>query len=134
MKTIAVIFGLIMLAVGALGFVPQATPEGYLLGIFHINLEHNLVHLLTGAISLICGLTSFNAARTFFQIFGIVYGIVAVLGFYYGNAPIFGILANNMADTWLHVAIAAVSLWLGFGCCCGPCDTSYTPPSDEHKP
>ena len=28
--------------------------------------------------------------------------------------PIFGMLANYMADAWLHVAIAGASLLLGF--------------------
>ena len=51
----------------------------------------------------------------FFKIFGVVYGLVAVLGFFAGDQPLLGIIAHNMADMWLHVAIAAVSLYLGFG-------------------
>jgi hypothetical protein len=49
-----------------------------------------------------------------FQGLGVVYGLVAVLGFFYGSEPILGILANNRADAWLHLGIAAVSLYLGF--------------------
>jgi hypothetical protein len=26
-----------------------------------------------------------------------------------------GLISNNMADVWLHIAIAAVSLLIGFG-------------------
>ncbi|MBA2368414.1 MAG: hypothetical protein H0V82_05250 [Candidatus Protochlamydia sp.] len=37
LKTFAKIFGVIMTVVGLLGFVPQATPDGMLLGIFHVN-------------------------------------------------------------------------------------------------
>jgi hypothetical protein len=32
-----------------------------------------------------------------------------------GNQPLLGIIANNTADVGLHVLIAVVTLWLGFG-------------------
>jgi hypothetical protein len=31
-----------------------------------------------------------------------------------GETLLLGLISNNTADTWLHVAIAAVSLLLGF--------------------
>lgn len=114
LRTCAVIFGLVMLGVGALGFVPEANPNGLLLGFFHVNFEHNLVHIATGIVSILCGLISGHASRLFFQIFGGIYLIVAILGFYYGERPIFGILANNLPDAFLHTAIAVISLYLGF--------------------
>ena len=43
------------------------------------------------------------------------HGLVAVLGFYYGDAPLLGIVANNAADSALHVVIAVIALYLGFG-------------------
>lgn len=55
------------------------------------------------------------ANRTYFKVFGVIYGLVALLGFGFGNAPLFGLMANNIADAVLHVAIAAVALYLGFG-------------------
>ena len=114
LRKICILFGVIFVAVGALGFVPAAAPHGHLLGIFHVNPLHNLVHILSGVVALICGSVSTHAARMFFRLFGLIYGLVAVLGFVYVDRPIFGMLANNMADTWLHVGIAAVSLLLGF--------------------
>jgi hypothetical protein len=110
----AVGFGIVLLLVGVLGFVPGAAPNGHLLGIFHINVAHNLVHLLTGAAALLCGLTSEHASRTFFRVFGVIYGLVAILGLFSGDQPVLGIIANNMADVVLHLAIAAFSLVLGF--------------------
>jgi hypothetical protein len=32
-----------------------------------------------------------------------------------GDKPLLGVVANNMNDVWLHVALAAVMLFLGFG-------------------
>jgi hypothetical protein len=110
----AILFGIIFLIVGALGFVPAATPNEMLLGIFHVNAAHNVVHLLSGAVALICGLNGAGASRWYFRIFGLVYGLVAVLGFVQGDTHLLGLIANNQADVWLHVAISVVALILGF--------------------
>ena len=118
-KTAAILFGLVFLLIGILGFVPAATHEvngmPMLLGIFHVNFAHNIIHLASGAVFLLCGLAGAGPSRTFFRIFGIVYALVAALGFYYGDQPILGIVANNMPDVWLHVVLAVVMLFLGFG-------------------
>ena len=113
-KTAAKIFGAAFLLAGILGFVPAAAPNGMLLGLLHVNPAHNVVHLLTGAIALCVGLASSSASRLFFRIFGVVYAIVAVLGFVYGNEPILGLIANNIPDAWFHLIVAATSLFLGF--------------------
>jgi formate hydrogenlyase subunit 4 len=114
LKKIALVFGVVFVAVGLLGFVPAAAPDGHLLGLFHVNALHNVVHIASGAVALWAGLSSERNAKLYFQIFGVVYALVAVLGFVYGDQPILGLVANNAADTWLHVLIAAVALYLGF--------------------
>jgi hypothetical protein len=53
-------------------------------------------------------------SQTFFKIFGIIYGVVAILGFFYGDDALLGIVANNTADTWLYVALVVVMLFFGF--------------------
>jgi hypothetical protein len=113
-KKLSLLFGIIFLTVGILGFVPGITRDEHLLGIFHVNAAHNAVHILTGLIALMTGLAGEHAATLFFRIFGGVYGLVAILGFVYGDRPILGLISNNAADTWLHVGIAVVSLLLGF--------------------
>ena len=117
-KSAAILFGLVFLVVGICGFVPAVTsgmPDmPMLLGIFHVNLAHNIVHLASGAVFLLCGLAGAGPSRTFFRLFGIVYALVAALGFYYGDQPILGIISNNMADVYLHCGLAVVMLLLGF--------------------
>jgi hypothetical protein len=114
LKKCAMIFGIVMLAVGVLGFVPGVSVHDHLFGIFHINAAHNVVHLLTGIVAVGVSLASEKASRRFFQIFGFVYGLVAILGMVSGDRPVLGLIANNMADVWLHILIAAGSLALGF--------------------
>ncbi len=114
-KTMAVLFGVVFLVIGILGFVPGVTKDQMLLGIFHVNTAHNAVHLLSGAIALFCGMSSLGASRMYFRIFGLVYGLVAVLGFLNpGDTMLLGMISNNTATTWLHVVIVAVSLLIGF--------------------
>jgi Domain of unknown function (DUF4383) len=114
-KTMAVLFGLVFLVVGILGFVPAVTKDQMLLGIFHVNTAHNAVHLLSGVVALICGMAGVGASRLYFRIFGLIYAAVAVMGFLNpGDTMLLGLISNNMADTWLHVGIAAVSLLIGF--------------------
>jgi hypothetical protein len=115
LRTIAIIYGIVFVIIGILGFVPSCTPDGMLLGIFQVNAMHNFIHLITGIIAFIVGFNSARASQLFFQIFGIIYAIVAILGFFYGAMPILGLIANNMADTWLHVIIALISLIIGYG-------------------
>ena len=114
-KTMAVLFGVVFLVVGILGFVPALAKDGMLLGIFHVNAAHNAVHLLSGVVALFCGMAGVGPSRMYFRIFGLVYAAVAIMGFLNpGDTMLLGLISNNTADTWLHVAIAAVSLLLGF--------------------
>ena len=114
LKKAAMLFGVVFLLVGILGFVPGVTRDEMLLGIFHVNVAHNIVHLLSGAVALACGFASVSASRLYFRIFGVVYGLVAILGLVQGNTYLLGLISNNMADVWLHFAISITSLVLGF--------------------
>jgi len=119
-KGAAILFGIVFLVVGILGFVPAATPPmadgggGMLLNLFHVNTAHNLIHLASGVVFLLCGLAGAGPSRTFFRIFGVVYALVAILGLVKGNGMLLGMVANNMADVWLHVVLAVAMLYLGF--------------------
>ncbi len=111
----AKIFGFVFLVIGILGFIPGLTPDHKLLGIFEVNTLHNLIHLGSGIAALWTGYTSSRAARTYFQVFGVVYGLVTVSGLLYGDDEILGLVAHNMADFGLHLIISVAALILGFG-------------------
>jgi hypothetical protein len=119
-KSAALLFGIVFLAVGILGFVPAAAaPDAngmpMLLGIFMVNSTHSIVHIASGVVFLLCGMAGAGASRTFFKIFGLVYAVVAILGFMKGEGMLLGLISNNPADTYLHVVLAAAMLFLGFG-------------------
>ncbi len=108
-KNILTIFGVIFLAIGVLGFVNNP-----LLGIFEVDALHNIIHILTGALALVAVSMGRGAMSTFSKVFGIVYGLVAVLGFISGTT-VLGLIPVNLADNVLHLVIAVVFLYLGFG-------------------
>jgi hypothetical protein len=109
-QNILLVLGVVFILVGILGFVNNPV-----VGIFAVNSIHNLVHLVSGILAVIFARMSDSAARRFSQVFGIVYLLVAVLGFIMGPGLLLGLVELNMADNFLHVVLAAVFLWLGFG-------------------
>lgn len=112
-QKLAWVFGIVFLLVGVAGFVPALTVDGMLLGIFEVDPLHNVIHLLSGILALGAVLAG-NYARLYFQVFGVVYAFVAVIGFLQGDS-VLGLIATNTADHMLHLVIAVVALWAGFG-------------------
>src|SRR5829696_6553905 len=88
-RAIATAFGAVYVIIGLAGFIPalvtgSAPPDmqsadGNLLGIFPINMLHNLVHLVIGG-ALLYGATETDRARAVARIIGVVYAAVGVLG------------------------------------------------------
>lgn len=111
-QKLAWVFGVVFLAVGVLGFVPGITSGGHLLGVFEVDGLHNVIHILSGLAALAAAWGMYSA-RLYFQVFGVVYGLVAVLGLIQGG-NVLGLIGVNMADNLLHVVIAGAALYAGF--------------------
>jgi hypothetical protein len=118
-KTAALILGVVFIIVGVLGYIKNPLVGEY--GIFLTNNTHNLVHIISGIFLLIGVYTALTPSLAL-KILGVVYAIVAILGFVMmkgGDGVMFGI-AMNMMDHWLHVVLAIVILAAGFGLAPGP--------------
>lgn len=113
-KQSANIFGWVVLVIGVLGFVPGITSGGSLLGIFAVDGLHNLVHIVTGALAIWMARKGDDSARMYFKVFGVIYAVITILGFISGGY-ILGYISTNAADNILHLVIAALALYLGFG-------------------
>jgi hypothetical protein len=106
---IATTLGIVFLVVGIAGFLAPT-----LLGA-HLSMVHNVVHLVTGAISLWIGLKgSMSAAKTFCLVFGVVYLLLGVAGFFAGSgadrALTVGPLMLGTVDHIIHIALGAIYL------------------------
>lgn len=110
-KMAAIVLGIVFVVVGLLGFVNNPV-----LGIFQVNLAHNIIHLVSGLI-LLAGAYSSLGSGMALKIIGVVYALVAILGFFLVSADgmLLGFIAMNEADKWLHVVLAIVILAAGFG-------------------
>lgn len=112
-KLFALLFGLVLVVVGILGFVPQVVSDGKLFGIFGINAAHNLVHVLTGLLGLVLGMYA-GGASLFNKVGGVLYLLVFVVGVI-AVALGSGLYLNlNWADNLLHLALALVVGTVGF--------------------
>jgi hypothetical protein len=107
-KTISTILGILFLLVGLLGF---AAP-GFM-GM-HLNIAHNVVHLVSGALALYFGTKgTYDAARAFCIVFGIVYGLLGLIGFVAGGPDYELTLIPNQLmlgkmDHIVHIILAVV--------------------------
>src|SRR6202521_4486966 len=113
----ALLFGAIYLAVGIIGFLPflggsVTMTNSKLLGLFNINLLHNLVHVVIGIAGLAAAASLANSRR-FCQVVGVVLLLLGVLGVFVAN-PL-GLLYIGGLDVALHLVSGAVLAYFGFG-------------------
>lgn len=107
-KPLTGLLGLVLTIIGVAGFFVA----GGMLLIFHVDTMHNIVHLASGLVGLWALNSSQSASRWYLIIFGLVYGVVTVMGFMMGD--VLGMMMN-MADNYLHLGISAACLIVGFG-------------------
>jgi hypothetical protein len=112
-KKLVTILGVVFLLIGVLGFIPGITTDGHLLGIFGVDAVHNVVHLLSGILALVFANRGELSAKAFAKVFGIVYGLVALLGLI-APGTLNMIMHVNGADNALHVFLAVVFLAIGY--------------------
>lgn len=117
-KTVSMVFGVVFLLIGILGFVQGGTTmeadptrAPHLLGLFPVNLLHNLVHLAFGVWGLLAA-RRWDSARAYCRIAGVIYLVLAVLGFVSPDG--FGLVPLGGHDIWLHVALGVVLAAVGF--------------------
>ncbi|HEY4515671.1 MAG TPA: DUF4383 domain-containing protein [Candidatus Paceibacterota bacterium] len=112
-KKLAKVFGIIFILVGLLGFI--GNPVIGEMGFFHSDMIHNLIHIVSGLILLLAAAK--GAASMWLKILGIIYLLVAVLGFMMidstGMAYVLGIISVNSADNWLHLVLGLIFVWAG---------------------
>jgi hypothetical protein len=117
-RRVAMVTGVVFLLIGILGLVSPggmnmtADPApGAVLGIFPVNLLHNVVHLLFGVWGLVAA-RSFVGAKQYAKVGGVVYILLAICGFFIPTT--FGLIPIGGNDIWLHAALGVVLAGAGF--------------------
>ncbi|HEX7117272.1 MAG TPA: DUF4383 domain-containing protein [Longimicrobiales bacterium] len=117
-QRVAQIIGWIFIIIGVIGLfdtgfgmdADMATADR-LLGIFPVNLLHNLVHLVSGIWG-VWAASTFARSRSYAQILGVAYLALVLLAFF--TPSLFGIMPIGGNDIWLHVLLAVPLLYFGF--------------------
>ena len=114
----ATLVGATLLLIGLLGFISDATFDTGTSGLqgdgflgFEVNGWHNLVHLVSG-LFLLSMAKKRRTAKAAVTAFGVIYGLVALIGLIDGN-DVLGIIPVNGADNVLHIALSALALYCG---------------------
>lgn len=124
-RMFARIYGIVFLIIGIGGFIPGLTQphehpgvtvtaaSGLELGLFPVNVLHNLVHIAFGVWGLLAART-LPAARGYARAVAVIYAILAVLGLFPATNTTFGLVPIYGHDVWLHALLAAVAAYFGF--------------------
>lgn len=119
-RTFALVFGLGYVVVGVVGFAVTGFGEGVvantddaLLGIFDLNIFHNVVHVAIGAGLIVASRASDATVTQGIVIgLGLFYTVAALLGFL-NYLQIISIDTNLAPDNFLHLGSAALALLFG---------------------
>lgn len=123
----ALVVGVAFTFAGVGGFIPGITQPppadalplhlhtsyGYLLGLFPVNILHNLFHFGVGLFGL-AAYRRFSSALLFARFLAVALGILTLMGFVPGLNTTFGYFPLFGHAIWLHGAEAAVAFYLGF--------------------
>lgn len=130
--------GLALLLAGGLGFLVDSgfdttsTTTGELQGdelvLFEVNGWHNVVHAASGLLLLAAGLANRGTARTVALLFGLTYGLVALIGLVDGS-DVVGLIPVNGADNLLHIALSAVGILAALASTSHGVDRRSSPPA-----
>jgi len=118
-QKLAAVFGVVFILVALVGFLAkggmamQPTDPALAakaLGIFPVNLLHNIVHLLFGAWGLAAS-RSWGGSKQFFTVAGVIYIVLTIVGFLSPSG--FGLVPLGGSDIWLHCLLAIALLAIG---------------------
>jgi hypothetical protein len=126
-QNLALLFGVVFLLVGILGFIPGITTNyddlefagkdsgAELLGIFRVSVLHNIAHLLF-AVGILMARTH-QGARTYLLGGALIYTVLFVYGIFVGGGDDANFIPMNGADDVLHAALAVAFIgayfWTG---------------------
>lgn len=123
--TMAIIFGVVFVLGGLSGFFPSPPPadapplrlehgHGLAMGLLPINTLHNVIHLLFGVLGIAASRGAIMAARQYFQVVAVSYGLLTIMGLIPATQTTFGLVPIWGNDVWFHAALALVAAYFGF--------------------
>ena len=125
----ALAIGIFFLLIGIMGFIPGLVKDpmltaeevglgfsngyGDLLGLFPVNVLHNVVHVVVGLLGIFASF-SLDSSRLYSGGFAIAYGLIAVAGLIPGFNTTLGLMPIFGNNVWLNALTAAIAAYFGF--------------------
>jgi hypothetical protein len=123
----ALVVGVAFTLAGIAGFLPFFTPQppadaphlavdtsyGLLLGLFPVNIIHNIFHFAVGVMGVLA-FRSYPSALQFSRFLGITLAVLTVMGLIPALSTGFGLWPLYGHDIWLHGLEAVIGIYLGF--------------------
>jgi hypothetical protein len=114
-KSYAIVIGAVLTLVGILGFIRGQAGMTMMGMSLQFSLIHNVIHLATGLLGLALGFAGGGKhARAFAQVFGVIYTLVAVLGFAHAPGFVVSMLNLNTSYNMIHLVVGLLGLLAGF--------------------
>ncbi|HET6745199.1 MAG TPA: DUF4383 domain-containing protein [Candidatus Limnocylindria bacterium] len=104
-RTVAAIFGVVYLVAGVAGFITNTSP---LFGLFPVNMLHNIVHVVLGAI-LLWGMMNAASAILANRWVGVLLLVLGVVGIFAGTS-LDDLVPLGGNDVFLHLGTGIVLL------------------------
>ena len=124
-RTFAMVFGIVFLLAGVSGFIPGLSPRSMhgdmivtadsrlALGLFPVNVLHNLVHLAFGAWGVLAA-RSLVGSLAYARGVALIYAALTIGGLIPATSTTFGLVPIYGNDIWLHAGLAIVAAYFGF--------------------
>ena len=126
-RNFALVWGILFLVIAASGLIPgllqpphPTDPDlavdamhGRALGLFPVNILHDLVHVIFGVWG-IAASRSLAGAKSYARITAVVYALFVVMGLLPVLNTTFGLVPLHGNDVWLHILLAVPAAYFGF--------------------
>ncbi len=124
-QRLAWFYAIMFFVLGSLAHFPFINDEnGVTLGIFKLEIHDDLLHYASGLWAAIAAWQSFKSSTFYFKLFGIIYGLDGVMGFFLGQGYLDGgiFFKGYTQLDWgfkffaniPHIAIGSIAVFIGF--------------------
>lgn len=111
-KRATTIIGIIFVIIGLSGLLGGFGITGEN-GFFMTDTMHDFVHLISGIIFLLVAYYAPRYGSISLMTFGVIYGLLAIMGFMNQDQRLVGMLVND-ADDYLHIVLAVGTFLTGY--------------------
>lgn len=128
-QALAWVYAVLFLSVVLIGYVPPLVDEqGYLFGLFHLELKDHVLHLASAIWAAVAAWISVRASVFYFRVFGTLYALDGVLGLLFGQGYLDGgivfngitplPLSTKIATNLPHLVLGGTAMLIGFVLSC----------------